>query len=117
MQRARSSMFPPAPATLQELTAILQDPRYQVISATHDALDSLYAGSVTAADGSHHIIFMSRRMARVARSLDILFADGTFKVLPAIEELDRASQVQLNLYVKFNYALFKECAHVQLYYF
>jgi len=93
MQRARSSMFPPPPATLEELTAILQDPRYQVICATHDARDSLYAGSVIANDGSHHIIFMSRRMARVARSLNLLFADGTFKVLPAIEELDKASQV------------------------
>ncbi|XP_034247294.1 uncharacterized protein LOC117649035 [Thrips palmi] len=93
MQRARSRMYPPPPATLQELTGILQDPRYQVISATNDARDSLYAGSVTAADGSHHIIFMSRRMALVAQSLNILFADGTFKVLPAIEQLDLASQV------------------------
>ncbi|XP_034236489.1 uncharacterized protein LOC117642414 [Thrips palmi] len=93
MQRARAKMFPPAPDTLRELTRILQDPRYRIISATHDARDSLYAASVTADDQSHHIIFMSRRMARVARSLDLLFADGTFKVKPAIDELDEASQV------------------------
>ena len=93
-------MFPPVPATLEGLTAILQDPRYRIITATHDANDNLYAGSVTAADNSYHVIFMSRRMARVARSLDVLFGDGTFKVLPAIEELDEASQVEHYLHVR-----------------
>lgn len=93
MQRARARMFPPPPDSLLELTDILQDPRYAVITATDDAEDNLYAASVTAQDGSHHIIFMSRRMARVARSLNTLFADGTFKTLPSMEELDAASQV------------------------
>lgn len=93
MQRARYSMFPPPPQNLQELTEILQDPRYRVVTATHDGEDNLYAGSVTAGDDSHHVIFMSRRMAGVLRQLDYLFADGTFKVLPAIDDLDEASQV------------------------
>lgn len=93
MQRVRSSMYPPPPQTLQGLTEILQDPRYAVMAATTDATDSLYAASVTAEDDSHHIIFMSRRMARIGRTLTILFGDGTFKSLPAIDELDDASQV------------------------
>ena len=93
MQRVRYSMYPPAPQTLEGLTAILQNPRYRVISATSCANDNLHAASVTAEDGSHNAIFMSRRMARIARSLSILLGDGTFKTQHAIAELDDASQV------------------------
>lgn len=91
MQRARYSMFPPCPETLQELTEILQDPRYQVVTSTLDGEDNLYLGSVTAGDGSHHVLFMTRRMAQVCSRLRNLFADGTFKVLPAMDDLDDAS--------------------------
>lgn len=87
MQRARSSRFPRVPASLEELTQILQDPRYRIISATEDAQDSLHAGSVTDDDGHHHIIFSSRRLLNVGKTLSILFLDGTFKTVPAIEEL------------------------------
>ena len=97
MQRARASMFPRVPATLEELTQILQIPQYRIITATEDARDNVYAGSVTDADGRHHIIFSSRRLLTVGRSLSVLFLDGTFKSIPAIEELDdRASQVCLS---------------------
>ncbi|XP_034253510.1 uncharacterized protein LOC117652588 [Thrips palmi] len=93
MQRVRYRRFPPVPASLEELTRILQNPLYAVMTATHDAEDSLYAASVTARDGSHSVLFMTRRMANVARSMHTLFADGTFKSLPSIEGLNRASQV------------------------
>ncbi|XP_052131748.1 uncharacterized protein LOC127751763 [Frankliniella occidentalis] len=93
MQRARYSALPPPPQSLEELTAILQDPRYRVLTATSDGRDNLYAASVNAADGSHHVIFMTRRMARVLRQLKILFGDGTFKTLPNMEDLDAASQI------------------------
>lgn len=102
MQRARQKMFPPPPEDLEGLTQILQNPRFQVATATHDGDDNLYAGSVTAEDGSHHVIFMTRRMARVGCTFSYLFADGTFKVLPAIDSLDAASQVQHCLCKCFN---------------
>jgi len=102
MQRARYSMFPPPPEDLRGLTQILQNHRFRVVTATHDAEDNLYAGSVTADDGSHHVIFMTRRMARMCLKLDHLFADGTFKVLPAIDALDRASQVQYFLFLCYS---------------
>lgn len=86
-------MFPRVPETLEQLTLILQNPQYRVISATTDAADNLYAASVTDALGAHHIIFSSRRMLRFAKEFSLLFSDGTFKTLPAIAEFDDASQV------------------------
>lgn len=98
MQRVRQSMYPRVPETLVGLTRILQNPRYRVIAATVDATDSLYAASVTDRNGHHHIIFSSRRMLRFAKQFTLLFSDGTFKTLPAIDELDDASQVSICLY-------------------
>ncbi|XP_026290929.1 uncharacterized protein LOC113215512 [Frankliniella occidentalis] len=94
MQKARLSALPPAPQTLHDLTEILQDPRYRVITQTSDGADNLYAQSITADDGSHHILFISRRMARLMKRMSILFGDGTFKSLPAMEGLDNdAAQI------------------------
>ena len=95
MQRARASRFPRVPATLEELTEILQDPRYRIITATEDAQDSLHAASVTDALGNHHVIFSSRRLLNVGKSLSILFLDGTFKTVPAIEELRNNDRCQV----------------------
>ncbi|KAK3921644.1 Anthranilate--CoA ligase, partial [Frankliniella fusca] len=94
MQRARLSVLPPPPQTLRGLSDILQNPRYRITTQTPDGRDNIYARSVTAADGSHHIIFLSQRMARVMKRMVILFGDGTFKSLPAMEGLNNdASQV------------------------
>ncbi|KAK3921439.1 DNA excision repair protein ERCC-6-like 2 [Frankliniella fusca] len=93
MQRARYSVLPPPPLTLRQLTDILQDPHYTVLTNTDDGQDNIYAASVTDTQGSHHIIFMSQRMARVMKRLSILFGDGTFLTLPVLEDLDAASQI------------------------
>ncbi|KAK3919969.1 Ribonuclease HII [Frankliniella fusca] len=83
MRNARLSRFPnPLPANLVELTDILQDPRYTVITMSDDGLDNIYGGSVTDIDGFHHILFISERMLQRARTFRILHSDGTFRVTP-----------------------------------
>ncbi|XP_052124336.1 uncharacterized protein LOC113216462 [Frankliniella occidentalis] len=93
MQRARRSIYPEPPQSLQELSEILR-PQNRIITMTKDGRDNFYAASVNAADGSHCVIFASRRMINfAARNMDYFFGDGTFQVLPAIPDLTRASQV------------------------
>lgn len=82
MRNARMQRFPPPPATLEDLTAVLMNPQYSVLTMTHDGLDNIYSGSVTDTDGFHHILFMSRRMIELARQLAVIHSDGTFKTVP-----------------------------------
>ncbi|KAK3925520.1 Pol polyprotein [Frankliniella fusca] len=82
MRRARMSRFPPIPHSLLELTRLLQDPRYRILTMTDDGLDNLYAGSVTDTAGRHHILFASERMLQKMREFNTLHGDGTFKIVP-----------------------------------
>lgn len=82
MYMARMKSYPPIPNSLTELTqALLQNPR---ISETVDGEENLYAGSVTATDGSHHVAFISPRMIEFLGKVKILQGDGTFRSRPAI---------------------------------
>jgi len=82
MYVARMKSFPPIPHTLLDLTrALLQYPR---VSVTVDGDQNLYAGSITAADGSHHVLFLSPRMNEFLRKVKTLQGDGTFKSRPAV---------------------------------
>lgn len=84
MQRSRLDIFPHVPEDLVGLSAILQDPQWQYISQTNDLLDSIYLGSATGLDGSHNIVFISARCLDFMRTVNILFADGTFYITPSI---------------------------------
>lgn len=92
MRNARMSRFPPLPANLTELTEILLNPQYRVLTLTDDGLDNIYAGSVDDIDGNHHILFMSQRMIQRARTFSSLHSDGTFRSVPSSKEF--ASQVR-----------------------
>ncbi|KAK3911685.1 Volume-regulated anion channel subunit LRRC8E, partial [Frankliniella fusca] len=90
MRNARMSSFPqPAPRSLQELTALLQNPRYEVLTATLDGEDNLYAGSVTDENGDHHILFASRRQLQLLTKVIWLHGDGTLKVVPAMDGISQ----------------------------
>ncbi|XP_034254486.1 uncharacterized protein LOC117653153 [Thrips palmi] len=81
MYRARMASFPPLPQTLRELTQVLlQNPR---ISKTVDGEQNIYAGSIDANDGSHHVLFVSPRMREVLQQVTILQGDGTFRARPS----------------------------------
>lgn len=82
MRNARMENFPNIPATLQELTQILLDERYRVLTLTDDGLDNIYAGSVDDAEGNHHVIFTSNRLLNRMRSFLVLHSDGTFRSVP-----------------------------------
>lgn len=82
MYQARMRAYPPIPYTLQDLTRLLlHNPN---ISETVDGEDNMYAGSVTAADGSHHVAFISRRMLHYMGRLKCIQGDGTFRARPAV---------------------------------
>ena len=83
MRNARSRNFPhPPPINLQELTNVLQDQQYRVLTMSDDGLDNLYSGSVTDTDGFHHILFTSNRMLERIRQFRVLHSDGTFNTVP-----------------------------------
>jgi len=83
MRNARLDRFPnPPPANVEALTAILQDPQYEVLTMTDDGLDNIYSGSVTDPNGFHHVLFMSDRMLNRARQFRVLHSDGTFRAVP-----------------------------------
>lgn len=85
MRNARFSRYPSRlPRTLRELTAVLQNPRFRIISMTDDGNDNIYAGSVDDANNHHHILFSSRRMLEFMSNVGIIHGDGTFKVVPNI---------------------------------
>lgn len=92
MRNARLQRYPlPPPANLRDLTTLLMDPQFAVLTMTEDGNDSLYAGSVDDVDGGHHILFSSQRMIERMREFTVLHSDGTFKTVPV--NIDYASQV------------------------
>lgn len=78
MYKARMDSYPQIPDTLSELTQLLFQRRWRKISSTIDGDDNLYAGSITALDGSHNVIFMSKRMRDFSGRISVLQSDGTF---------------------------------------
>lgn len=82
MSRRRINRYPGIPDTLRDLTRELLG--NAGISKTVDDLENLYAGSITAADGSHHVAFFSPRMLRFLGNLKLIQADGTFRARPAL---------------------------------
>ncbi|KAK3929544.1 UPF0251 protein [Frankliniella fusca] len=80
MYSARMRRYPRVPNTLRELTRVLLNtPR---LSATVDGTENLYAWSITATDGSHHIAFFSPRMLTFMKKIKFVQSDGTFKSRP-----------------------------------
>jgi hypothetical protein len=84
MYRARMRRYPPIPKTLRELTRLLLQDRWKEISGTIDEEDNLYAGSTTASDGSHHVLFISQRMLQFMSNIKIVQSDGTFRARPNV---------------------------------
>ena len=82
MYFARMKSYPPIPNTLTDLTRILLQNRR--ISETVDGDENLYAGSITATDGSHHVAFISPRMIQFLGKVKIVQGDGTFRARPAL---------------------------------
>ncbi|KAK3913489.1 ATPase RavA [Frankliniella fusca] len=85
MQRARSDIYPNIPASLLQLTITLENPQWAHLTRTLDNSESVYCCSVTADDGSHSVIFTSRRCLEILKACEIIFLDGTFKITPAID--------------------------------
>ena len=81
MNRVKWEKYPRIPDDLRKLTKLLlQDPS---LAETTDQTESMYAGSVTATDGSHHVMFLSPRMAEFMSTCRIIQGDGTFRSRPA----------------------------------
>lgn len=92
MRNARLQQFPlPPPASVRDLTRLLLDPHFAVLTMTEDGLDNIYAGSVDDANGHHHVLFTSDRMLERMRNFLVLHSDGTFKSVPVNK--DFADQV------------------------
>lgn len=87
MRNARLRNYPQLPPTLLDLTNILRDPRYSVITMTADGLDNLYSGSVTDSEGFHSIVFASQRMLELMERTRTIFSDGTFRSVPAVQSM------------------------------
>ncbi|KAK3921776.1 UDP-N-acetylglucosamine--N-acetylmuramyl-(pentapeptide) pyrophosphoryl-undecaprenol N-acetylglucosamine transferase 1 [Frankliniella fusca] len=85
MLRVRREAFPNLPRNLAGLTTTLQDPAWDWLTKTKDSQDRMYLGSTWAADGSHNVIFISRRCLQIMRMVSIIFADGTFYISPSVE--------------------------------
>lgn len=82
MRNARRRNYPNQPQNLHGLTEILLDPQYTVLTLTDDGNDNIYGGSVTDANGHHHVLFVSNRMVNQMRIFNVLHADGTFNAVP-----------------------------------
>jgi len=91
MRNARLRRYPHPPQNLRELTELLLNDQYRVLTLTHDGEDNIFGGSVDDAEGEHHILFISRRMVENIRTFNVLHADGTFKSVPV--NVDFAAQV------------------------
>ncbi|KAJ1526453.1 hypothetical protein ONE63_009587 [Megalurothrips usitatus] len=84
MRNARTKTYPAIPQTLKELTELLMKKKNRYLAKTTDNKDLLYAGSVDASDGSHNVVFISKRMRKVMADVQVIHADGTFKSRPAL---------------------------------
>jgi len=82
MARRRGKRYPKIPDTLLDLTRSLLD--NADVAKTVDEEENLYAGSVTASDGSHHLAFFSPRMLKYLGNLKLIQGDGTFKARPSV---------------------------------
>lgn len=82
MRNARLRSYPFPPESLRDLSNILLDPQYSVLTMTADGEDNLYAGSVTDVDGGHHVVFASNRMIDQMKKFRVLHSDGTFRAVP-----------------------------------
>jgi len=82
MYKTRMKKYPNLPYTMRELTrSLLQHPN---VSQTIDETENLYAGSVTATDGSHHVALFSPRMLQFMSRIKVIHSDGTFGSRPAL---------------------------------
>ncbi|KAK3913727.1 Protein FAR1-RELATED SEQUENCE 12, partial [Frankliniella fusca] len=82
MYKTRMNKYPNLPYTMRELTrCLLQHPN---VSQTIDETENLYAGSVTARDGSHHVALFSPRMLQFMSRIKAIQSDGTFGSRPAL---------------------------------
>lgn len=84
MYQARSKSYPEIPHTLRELTQTLLG--HTRVSMTVDGLHNMFAGSVTAEDGSHHVMFTTPRMLQFMGQVKILQGDGTFRARPSLPQ-------------------------------
>lgn len=82
MYKKRMERFPNIPHNLRDLTRILLEKKH--VSETIDGTENLYAGSITAQDGSHHVAFFSPRMLNFMSKVKIIQGDGTFHSRPAL---------------------------------
>ncbi|KAK3910275.1 Transposase for insertion sequence element IS905, partial [Frankliniella fusca] len=83
MWRTRMKSFPAIPHTLKELTQVLLNPQYRAkVASTIDGSGNLYAGSCTATDGSHNVLFISERMIDFLKNIKVIQSDGTFRARP-----------------------------------
>lgn len=83
--RARAQRLPPVPSTLKGLARILEKPGNEILSATEDQKDSVFAGtSGKAREKTFSIIFASKRRLRYMAKdgCKLVFSDGTFKPVP-----------------------------------
>ena len=79
IERVRSNMYPPVPASLADLGAMLNE--HQHLSDTLDGTDNIFAG-VVHGPGTTSLVFISRRMRRYMRRVRVVFCDGTFASRP-----------------------------------
>lgn len=83
MYNAKMAKYPKIrPYTLRELSRTLL--QHGFVAATIDEAENLYAGSITATDGSHHLAFFSPRMLHFMGQIKIIHGDGTFKSRPTL---------------------------------
>lgn len=106
MRNARLANYPFVPDDVRALSMILMNPQYQVITMTEDGNDNFYAGSVTDAEGGHHVLFISQRMLQTARNMRVLHGDGTFKTTPAGLNIEQVWNIFYALFHKLKSILF-----------
>lgn len=77
MRRAQQEQRPGLPHSLQEMNALLANPRYANLLATLDGQDNLYAGQA-----GNCVVLSSQRMLAVLAECQTIFCDGTFFGVP-----------------------------------
>lgn len=72
MKLARLALYPFNPTSLEDLSRILVDPFYRVMSLSIDGLENLLSSHVLLPDGTGCLVFASSRMiAFLSRATDI----------------------------------------------
>lgn len=80
IHRARASLYPPVPITLENLSDLLSQ-QHQRVAVSRDGKDTIFGGSVHT-NGMVSVIFLSRRLRRYLRKVKLVFCDGTFGSRP-----------------------------------